>query len=263
MKRKLAILPLALLFCLLLPLPAAANAAEPPRLSVVVQNPPEDLELSLVFSWQGREEPVRADAYQVAWEGYYLFRPWGFPDFWAWSAPEGMETSLLVEAGGKSFSLPIDPQILSQGTGSYYNNLCVLDLQAQTLTPGVPWWRQPLLVCLRVGLTLLLEGLVFLFFGYRQRRSWLIFLGVNLVTQLGVNLLLLHMAGPFYNMRGGMGLLFWMVYLPAELLVLAVEIGAFRSLLREKSKGRATACAACANLLSWALGGAMLTYLPF
>ena len=56
MKKKAIPLVLAFVFCLLLPLPARANAAEPPQLSVVVLNPPQGLELSLVFSWEGQED---------------------------------------------------------------------------------------------------------------------------------------------------------------------------------------------------------------
>ena len=258
-KRALCLLA-ALLLCLALPLPAAANSAEPPRLSVLVVDPPEDLALSLVFSWGDEQEPVSAEAYRLGWEGYYLFRPWGFPEAWDQDAP-GLKVELLAQTGGESFSLPVDVEALRQGTGSYYNNLSVLDLAAQTLTPGAPWWRQPVLVCLRVGLTLVLEGLVFLLFGYRQKRSWLVFLLVNLVTQLGVNLLLLGNLGPLGNLYGTW-ITFWFLYLPMELGVLLIEVIAFRVLLREGTKGRAMAFAACANLCSWALGGALLTYLP-
>ena len=260
MKKKALCFLLALAFCLLLPLPALANAAEPPRLSVLVLNPPEDLALSLVFSWGDEEEPVAAEADRLAWEGYYLFRPWEFPDAWDQDAP-GLTVELVAETGGGRFSLPVDAEALRQGTGSYYNNLSVLDLNAQTLTPGAPWWRQPLLVFLRVALTLVLEGAVFWLFGYRQRRSWMVFLTVNLITQLGVNLLLAGNLGPLGNLYGTQ-MAFWLLYLPMELAVLLVEIIAFRKLLRERTKGRATAFALCANLLSWGLGGVLLAYLP-
>ena len=139
MKKKAIPLVLAFVFCLLLPLPARANAAEPPQLSVVVLNPPQGLELSLVFSWEGQEEPVPAEATRLAWEGYYLFRPFNFPGFWEGSSsPQDMAVALLVETPEESFTLPLDTQFLNQDTGAYYNNLCVLDLQSRTLTAGQP-----------------------------------------------------------------------------------------------------------------------------
>ena len=80
MKKKAFALFAALVLILTLPVTALANAAEPPRLSVVVLNPPKDLELSLVFTLGDEMEPVEAEAQQLAWEGYYLFRPASFPD---------------------------------------------------------------------------------------------------------------------------------------------------------------------------------------
>lgn len=261
MKKRVLVLLLALVVCLILPMPALANSAEPPRLSVLVENPPEDLALSLVFTRGDEREPVTAHATRLAWEGYYLFRPASFPSFWDTANGEPYTVELLAETGGESFTIPIDAQTLSQNTGSYYNNLCVLNLQARTLTAGAPWWRQPVLVCLRLALTLVIEGLVFLLCGYRTKRSWLVFLCTNLVTQLFVNLAILFLAGPFGNMHA-VGQVFLFIYLPMEVLVLVVEIIAYRKLLREKDKLTATISAIAANLLSWLLGGLLLTYLP-
>ena len=91
--------------------------------------------------------------------------------------------------------------------------------------------------------------------------SWLVFLLVNLVTQGAVNALLLWGVGPLGNLYST-GIAYWLLYVPMELVVLAVEIVAFRKLLREKEKLSATIYAIVANLFSWLLGGAMLTYLP-
>ena len=79
MKKRVLSVVLALLFCLALPVTALANAAEPPRLSVLVLNPPEDLQLSLVFTLEDKAEPVKAEGTRLAWEGYYLFPAGLFP----------------------------------------------------------------------------------------------------------------------------------------------------------------------------------------
>lgn len=262
MKKRVLCVIATVVFCLALPLPALANSMEPPELTVVVMDAPEDLELSLVVCREGQEGSIATEASYIGWENYYFFWSWDFPEFWDRRAQD-ITVELLVETGGESFVIPLDAQAREENTGRYYNGLCVLDLQARTLTPNAPWWRQPVLVCLRVALTLLLEGLVFLLFGYRQRRSWLVFLAVNLITQLGVNLAVLSLADPFFNIKSlDLALMFWFVYLPVELLVLVVEIVAFRLLLREHTKGRAAGCAAVANLLSWGLGGLLLACLP-
>lgn len=94
-------------------------------------------------------------------------------------------------------------------------------------------WRTPLLVALRVTLTLLLEGLVFLLFGYRTRRSWLAFAAVNLLTQGGLNALITGPGSSAYFVFGyGFG----------ELVVMAVETAAFACLLREHGRGKARPC---------------------
>ena len=141
MKKRVLSVVLALLFCLALPVTALANAAEPPRLSVLVLNPPKDLQLSLVFTLEDEAQPVKAEGTRLAWEGYYLFRPASFPDLWdGETSPEGLAISLRAETNGEAFSIPVDKQALMQGIGTYYNNLCVLDLSAQPLTPGAyPW----------------------------------------------------------------------------------------------------------------------------
>lgn len=254
MKKKALSLLLALAFCLALPIPASANSAEPPGLTVLVLDPPEELRLTLTLTEEGADPmtwSLRESS--VLWEKYYRF----FGSYQAaWGTENALPATLLVEMGEESFSLPIDPEGFSR-----YNNLVTLDVAGKRLLYGQPWWRQPLLIFLRVSLTLVLEGLVFLIFGYRQKRSWLVFLLVNLVTQLGVNLLLLGNLGPLGNLYGTW-ITFWFLYLPMELGVLLIEVIAFRVLLREGTKGRAMAFAACANLCSWALGGALLTYLP-
>ena len=142
---------------------------------------------------------------------------------------------------------------------SFEGNVVTLDLRNQRLLYDQPWWRTPLLIGLRMVMTLALEGAVFWLFGYRQRRSWAVFLLVNLFTQGAVNLALHLLIPTGTDYFVVLGLFF---YTPMELLVLVVEFVAFRLLLRERTKGRAAGCAAVANLLSWGLGGLLLACLP-
>ena len=67
--------------------------------------------------------------------------------------------------------------------------------------------------------TLLIEGVLLLAFGYRSRRSWLVFLLVNLVTQGGFAL---YLAVTVLNHGvSGWSLLF---YIPIEIIITAVEL---------------------------------------
>ena len=97
--------------------------------------------------------------------------------------------------------------------------------------------------------TLLIEGVLLLAFGYRSRRSWLVFLLVNLVTQGGFAL---YLAVTVLNHGvSGWSLLF---YLPIELIIMVVELLAYRRLLTEKSRGRAVGYAVAANVCSAVVG---------
>ena len=169
-------------------------------------------------------------------------------------AGQQLTAVLEVDTGEESFSLPVEPQGFS-----FEGNVVTLDLRNQRLLYDQPWWRTPLLIGLRMVMTLALEGAVFWLFGYRQRRSWAVFLLVNLFTQGAVNLALHLLIPTGTDYFVVLGLFF---YTPMELLVLVVEIAAFCLLLRERTKGRAAGCAAVANLLSWGLGGLLLACLP-
>lgn len=251
MKKKVLCILASVLFCLALPWPASANSAEPPCVTVLVLAPPGDLELTIEFDSAQGEEPQRLSGDRMLWEGYYRF-------FGRWDTdPEGLTgAKLLVGTEGESFALEIDPAGFSK-----YNNILTLDLNARTLTYGQPWWRQPLLVFVRVALTLLIEGGIFWLFRYRQRRSWIVFLMVNLVTQFGVNIAILCFlpaASRTYDAMWAKVLL----YGPMEVLVILLEAIALPLLLKEQRKRTAVGCAVMANILSWFLGSVLLSVLP-
>ena len=124
MKRKVILLLFSLFVFLALPAPVFANSAEPPCLVVLVENPPEDLEITLEFDSGLSLDPLPLHRVFKAWEGYYRFYgAEGVED------PEGLTGArLLVETGGEGFAVPLDAE-----TFSTYNNLLTLDLDTRTL----------------------------------------------------------------------------------------------------------------------------------
>ena len=97
--------------------------------------------------------------------------------------------------------------------------------------------------------TLLIEGALLFAFGYRSRRSWLVFLLVNLVTQGGFAL---YLAVTVLNHGvSGWSLLF---YFPAEVVITVVESLLYRRLLTERSWERAVGYAIVANVCSATVG---------
>ena len=101
--------------------------------------------------------------------------------------------------------------------------------------------------------TLLIEGVLLLAFGYRSRRSWLVFLLVNLVTQGGFAL---YLAVTVLNHGvSGWSLLF---YFPAEVVITVVESLLYRRLLTERSWERAVGYAIVANVCSATVGALLI-----
>lgn len=236
MKRDRRMLALLLILMLLplMPLRASANAAEPPSVTILVSNAPEDLQIT-VENMDDAAVRVR----HRAWETYFRLYMEGIPD-------ENVE--LLVENGGESFICH-----LPEETYQYYSNVVTLDLDAQTLIFGQPFWRTPLLVGLRLTLTLLIEGAVFYLLGYRSRGSWIFFLILNLITQGWLNLSITGPDPSGYYMMG---------YYLMEVLIFASEMVFFALLGREKTAFKRMGCAFAANAASLVLGGMLLTYLP-
>lgn len=243
MKGRIRFLPLlltALLAVVLCAIPVSANSAEPPGLTVLVLSPPEELELFLQISEQ---EQVKLEKKSKLWEDYY--------QFYHSTSPGDMTLGGLKLVGRgsgveKNFALP-------QGAFSKYNNLVTLDWKSGSVSLGQPAWRTPLLVALRVGLTLLIEGAVFWLLGYRKKGSWLLFLVVNLITQTGLNLMI---NGP--DLRG-----YWFLgFLLAEIVIIAVETAVYMGWLKEREKARAAIFGLSANILSAWVGGYLIHILP-
>lgn len=97
--------------------------------------------------------------------------------------------------------------------------------------------------------TILIEGLVLLLFRYRQKRSWVVFGVINLVTQSALAITLSVEA-----VQGGVGWGFMSLFLMAEFAVLLVEAVAYVILLKEHSKELALSYALAANTLSAVIG---------
>lgn len=233
----------------LLALPAWGNSAEPPCFTILVNDAPDDLTITLTQADGESQEPLELERNDRAWESYYRFYYWQDDSEQGASA---VGATLTISYGADSFTMAL-PDI----TDRYYNNLFTLDLQERTLSDDAPAWRMPLLVALRVVSTLVIEGIVFLLFGFRERRSWLIFLGCNLATQLLLNCAI---TGSYSTLTTSG--YWWILYIAGEVLVFAAEMAVFGALLKEKGRGRAVACALTANASSLVLGGLLLTYLP-
>ncbi len=242
---------LALLLLAAFPVLASANAAEPPCFTVLVSNAPKGLKLSVQYPDGRNYGPVYlCEDDSRGWESYYrFFRSHGF------SEADLGKAQLVVELPEKCFSCPFP-----EGAVQKYNALFVLDIGSKALKPGTSLFRTPVLVGLRILLTLLIEGLVFFAFGYRSKSSWQAFVIVNLITQVGLNLLFLGESSVNGSYSNTIMLLF---YAFAEVLIFMVEAVLFGLLLKEHSDRRAFLYALAGNSASLLAGGACILLLPF
>lgn len=132
----------------------------------------------------------------------------------------------------------------------------VYDWAANTLTYKTP---TPLLWAAHFASTLIptliIEGLVLWLFGFRAKRSWAVFLCVNVATQIALHLVCAALDISVMDMA-----FFWLFYLfllVPELVIWGVEAAAYGLLLSEHSRGRRVGYAFAANILSYAV-----SYLP-
>lgn len=230
------VLPVTALLLAALWLPVWANSAEPPAILIIVSRPPQDL--SLTLKTDTADVPARSTRRVL--EAYYAF--------YSRELPATGDYQLFVKGGGYSHVISV------RAPEKTYNNIYTLNLAQGTLTEGKLPLRDALLVGLRLSLTLLLEGAVFLAAGYRSPGSWRFILGVNLLTQGALNLWLtglMPLAG-----YAVLTLIF------GEFFVFLAELVSLPLLVREKSRWRTAGTVLLANGVSLAAGGWLITRLP-
>jgi len=223
---------------------AFANSAEPPGFTIIVLNSSENISLSLKMSNRDVTDLRVVEGERKGWEKYYRL-------YYTHSSPQVKDLKdavLVVQGNNKTFQCALPDETFGR-----YSNILTLDMESETLTLGQAPLRVPALVAMRVLLTLLIEGIIFWLFGFRQKRSWLVFTAVNLITQAGLNAML---TGPDLGN-------YWIFgYLFGEVVVLAAELTAFLTFVNEFRKGRVALYVITANMASLIIGGMVITYLP-
>ena len=232
----------AVLLCLL-PVTALANSGEPPSLTVMVLGAPEGLELWLEVEDEGgqwREELYRWDWH---WERYY--HGYGHD-----GKGQPKSARLVAKGPGVDMAVPVPLEMLRG-----FRPLITLRLPGGQLSAGQPFWRTPLLVLLRMGLTFLIEGGIFYCCRYRERRSWLVFLITNLATQGWLNFQLVNCDLYFYAGK-------YLLMMLGEPLIFIVEMLAFAFLIKEQRRAANVGTAFLCNLFSLGLGLVVINALP-
>ena len=189
--------------------PIYANAEEPPCFTIVVHGAPNDLTVSYNHPSM---EPFDLGKDKRGWESYFKCEYHEFREF-ALDAPEEIiRGELRVQSQTKNIDFSIEAPGDLMKT---YNNIYTLDLSSRTLTNTNTVGRAALLVAMRLVVTLLAEGAFLWIIGFREKRTWLVFLIVNLITQ---SMLIIPLTG--YIPPN----VYWtFVYYGGEVLIFAVE----------------------------------------
>lgn len=232
-KLLLLVLLIIIISCVITPV-SYANAAEPPSILIIVPNAPTDLEISI------GPDNIKAHRTDKVIESYFTFYRYDL---------KTADYTLQVTTGGQTFEITLNAPLNS------YNNIFTLDLKGQTLTPGKSLSREISLPSLRIILTLIIEAAVFYLFGYRKKKSWLIFLVVNLITQGVLNVWLSSSITPLESY-----IIFSLIF--GEILVFIVEMIAFLIFINEHSRLETALYVIVANVASLFAGGYLITHLP-
>ena len=212
------------------------NSAEPPSILIIVPNAPRDLEIG-IGTGDTYTLAKRIDKPMESYFTFYLSELRSINDY-----------VLKINTGESTFEIELDQPVKS------YNNIYTLNIKRQTLTLGKSISRSILLVSLRVALTLIIEGIIFWLFGYRQKTSWLAFLIINLLSQGTLNIML-NGESPIASYVI-LGLIF------GEIFVLIFESIAFLRFVKEHGRWRTFFYVLISNILSLVAGGYAITTLP-
>jgi len=248
MKKAFTLLLAALLLGgVLTPAALAASTAEP-TLTVLVKSPPADLTLSARFADGSAAGAIPLEKTRQMWEtAFRLF----LPNYAEMTRATSSGMYLLVQSGGQTLDYQL-PRLDYET----YNNVITFNYADKTFTMGPPAGRSLLLVAVRVALALLLEALVFLAFGYRKLKSWIVFLVTNLIAQGALYALLIYKFGA----SGSFAVI--PVLLVAGFVMIVAEALIYIKALKEQADSRAIAFAVVSNIAGLILGIVMTSYLP-
>lgn len=218
--------------------PVFANAAEPPAIVIIAADAPSDLVVRIYFD--SKSQFVEGSKTTNAIETQFKF-------FWR-DIPEKGNYIFEVRYGDERYEIALDKPMQS------YHATYTLNLKDKKLIKGETLTRNLILVGLRVGSTVLIEGVIFWFFAFREKRTWILFLLMNLLTQGVLNLLLA--TNPVYASYVILSLIF------GEFFVFIVEWIIILTLVKEHSRAWRFSTVTLANLASLILGGYLISILP-
>lgn len=221
-----------------------ANSAEPPMVWILIPGTYEHVDGVLVVD----SIVIKGWANENKTETYIRFYYGSIPDFNRQKEIDGSDATFFITLDNKQYMIQTDIR------GSGYNDLYTFDVNNLQLIKGKTFARDATLVSLRLFSTLILEGLVFFIMGYRAKRTWMLFLLINLITQGCLNILL--------NSDRPENVYMLFVLMIAEAVIIVVEEAVLLFTVNEGKALKLFFTILLANLLSLFLGGWFILNLP-
>ena len=283
MKRPFRVLVLLVLAGCLMSVTAFADMGPKPQLTVKVEHPPQELYwLDLLAEGDPNERyPLPEDDFHFGTnlkelgfpdaERYYAMND-AVPDGWhacitqhsgppIWGSLTGEKTGDTMLHTFGYFGVPEVYRILimtesgtvwrseSYTTRTALQSSVTVDWETKEVSIPPVWVGYGLQFLATFLPTLLMEGLILFLFRYRQKRSWVVFGGVNLATQGA-----LAAALSLEAVRRGVSFGFLSTLVTAEIVILVVESIAYVLLWKEHDRERAFSCALVSNAASALIG---------
>lgn len=219
----------------------SANAAEPPSL-VIITKTSDDVEIYLVNGESNQEILFRKLNKKI--EDYHIL----------YNKDLNSNLNDLENAKIKIKTDTEEFYIENEVVLNKYNSVYRLDKINKTLVEGKGLKRSIVLIASRITITIIIEMIIFYMFGFREKRSYYIFLLVNLITQFFLN----------YNINNMLPTTSYMMLniIFMEIIILITELITLNLLIKEKSKVRISLFVIVANLLSYIVGGYIIINLP-
>lgn len=237
---------------LILTVPAlAAGVYHAPVLTVIAPLAPGELKVTVNIIKQGTTIPVVLETQRRGWEMQYALRREAVYGITTWygNTYDFKDATMIVEYGGEVKTIPIPAELLSERGSEDYLTLHWRTGQLTALSK----WRAPALLLMWVAIAMAAEGVVYYLYGYRSKRSWLVFFLVNLVTQ-----------GAHHTLVSGINvdtnrIKVYVLFIP---LLFLVEMLAFVMFVDERSRDRTVSFAVVGNLASQAVLALLMGVLP-
>jgi len=256
MKRIKRLAAILLLVLIVLATPDTAHALrdtiQPPVITVLVNGAPRDLELTVLIKNEGRIVPARMEKERRGWESCYRIYRENVFDVKAWYGnAHDLEDAVIVAAsGGVKKEIPLLREGLSKGRDDYFT----LNWKTGALSVGIPSWRAPVLAVMRILGGILIEAVVFYLYGFREKKTWLLLIAVNIVT-LGIWSWIV--SGWLNALRQN---LVWLIL--AEVLMFLAELFVVLTFVDEKDRNHTVSCFTVANGASLVAEILAISYLP-